>query len=121
MVNSYIINLILFHKYQFNRVRYHILEYVTTERPQNHLKYNFPTKSRRISTTVAPFIVYESSTALPFIQRRKPEKQGIFQKVSPAPKHYRTFVDYEYYDDDDVRYIGKAPMKGKVYVHPSGK
>ncbi|XP_077299004.1 uncharacterized protein LOC143920160 [Arctopsyche grandis] len=92
-------------------------DYVSPSTRPSRLKYTpSGVKSRRISTTVSPQI-----THLPIV-RRKPQHHHTeeFAKINPVTKHYRTVVDYEYYDDDDIRVIGRTPNQEKVVIHNSG-
>lgn len=92
-------------------------DYLSTTTQSNRFKLTVPIKQRRISTTIAPFI-----THLPVVTtvRRRPQQRDEFEKITPVTKHYRTFIDYEYYDDDDIKLVGKIANQEKVIIRETG-
>lgn len=79
-------------------------------------------KRTRISTTVRPQV---SSTTPKLVsnapsRRRRPQP---FERVTPGPIKFTTgsytpiTVEYDYYDEGDVRVFGQLPANSKVSYH----
>ncbi|XP_033232271.1 mucin-5AC isoform X2 [Belonocnema kinseyi] len=89
----------------------------TTEPGYSSLKMAF---WRKISTTETPKLMV--TTAIPAFRRRQGQKyySGVVSQNLPQRPRRPAIVDYDYYEDEEIRFVGKPRLNGKLYVTSRG-
>ncbi|XP_051162788.1 uncharacterized protein LOC127282535 isoform X2 [Leptopilina boulardi] len=72
---------------------------------------------RKISTTELP-----KTVSIPALRRRQGQKyfnKIVTQNLTQRPRR-PAIIDYDYYEDEEIRFVGKPRLNGKLYVTSRG-
>ncbi|XP_043461707.1 mucin-4 isoform X4 [Leptopilina heterotoma] len=75
---------------------------------------------RKISTTELPRTL--ATTDIPALRRRQGQKyynKIVTQNLTQRPRR-PAIIDYDYYEDEEIRIVGKPRLNGKLYVTSRG-